>query len=143
MAIASAPESSEDPSKIAKSNGDEPVKGGVVFKMLSRDTKGRVETKQLLVPESNPIVIKLQKSEEMMRLEKQKIKEKVLQLEWLHAAGGDEDGMDGNEDYAMLGMNTPYIPTSAPASNTIAPAASSQSGRHRGRGEGRGGRGQF
>ena len=46
----------------------------VAFKLLSRDTRGRVETRQLLVPEEAPMAVKLAKAEAAMRLEKQKLK---------------------------------------------------------------------
>ena len=56
---------------------------GVAFKLLGRDTKGRIETRQLLVPEETPMVVKLVQSEAAAKLEKQKLKEKVLQMESL------------------------------------------------------------
>ncbi len=56
---------------------------GIPFKLLGRDTKGRIETRQLLVPEEAPMVVKLLKSEAALRLEKQRLKEKVLQIESL------------------------------------------------------------
>lgn len=62
------------------SSSDAPT-GGKVFKVLARDAKGRVETRQMLVPEDNTMVIKLQQSEEAIRLERQLIKERVLQYE--------------------------------------------------------------
>ena len=50
----------------------------VAFKLLSRDTRGRVETRQLLVPEEAPMAVKLAKAEAAMRLEKQKLKVNLL-----------------------------------------------------------------
>eukprot|EP01035_Chromulina_nebulosa_P017897 gene17897-23514_t len=67
-------------------------KNGVVFKLLARDTKGRIETRQLCVPDDNNLVVKLQKSEEINRLEKQRIKEKVLLLESMNDELSFEDG---------------------------------------------------
>lgn len=51
------------------------------FKLLGRDGKGRIETRQLMVPEEAPMVAKLLKSEAQMKIEKQKLKEKVLAME--------------------------------------------------------------
>ena len=62
---------------------EEPAPRGMAFKLLGRDSKGRVETRQLLVPEEAPMVTKLLKSEAERRLERQRIKEKVLQIESL------------------------------------------------------------
>lgn len=67
---------------------------GVVFKVLGRDAKGRVETRQVMLPESNNLVVKLQKSEEISKMEKQKMKEKVLLLESMSA----ENEMDEESD---------------------------------------------
>lgn len=79
---------------------DVPVNSGVKFKLLSRDGKGtnyyfyfillidstgRVEARELLVPEDNSMAIKLSKAEETLRLERQKLKERVLQIEKLNA----------------------------------------------------------
>ena len=58
---------------------------GVTFKLLSRDAKGRFETRQLLVPEDNKMAVTLAKSEEALRIEKQKLKERVLQIDKLTA----------------------------------------------------------
>ncbi len=58
--------------------------GKVTFKLLSRDTKGRFETRQLLVPETNPMAVKLARAEEELRAEKAKLKEQILQLEALN-----------------------------------------------------------
>lgn len=57
----------------------------MAFKLLSRDIKGRFETRQMLVPSSNKMAIKLIAAEEELKLEKQKLKEKVLQIEQLSA----------------------------------------------------------
>lgn len=58
---------------------------GVMFKLLSRDAKGRFETRQLQVPENNKMAVKLVKAEETHRLEKQRLKERVLQIDQLTA----------------------------------------------------------
>jgi hypothetical protein len=52
----------------------------VPFKLLSRDKRGRLEARELYVPQDNAMVIKMQKTEEIIRLEKQRLKEKVLLL---------------------------------------------------------------
>jgi hypothetical protein len=44
-----------------------------------------VETRQLIVPDDAPMAVKLAKSEAAMKLEKQKLKERVLQIESLTA----------------------------------------------------------
>lgn len=43
-------------------------------------TIGRVESRQLLVPTEAPMVLKLVQSEEVRREERQRLKEKVLQM---------------------------------------------------------------
>jgi hypothetical protein len=48
---------------------------------MSRDGKGRVETRQLFVPQEAPMAVKLIRTEESIRLEKEKLKAKVLQYE--------------------------------------------------------------
>lgn len=58
---------------------------GVTFKLLSRDTKGRFETRQLQLPEDNQMAVRLAKAEEAMRAEKQRLKERVLQIDQLTA----------------------------------------------------------
>ena len=60
---------------------EESAPKGMAFKLLGRDTKGRVETRQLMVPSEAPMAVKLLKSEAAMKLERQKLKEKVLQIE--------------------------------------------------------------
>ena len=56
---------------------------GITFKLLGRDAKGRVETRQLVVPDEVPLAVKLVKAEAALKLEKQKIKEKTLQIDGL------------------------------------------------------------
>eukprot|EP00601_Ochromonadales_sp_CCMP2298_P029516 CAMPEP_0173333230 /NCGR_PEP_ID=MMETSP1144-20121109/4763_1 /TAXON_ID=483371 /ORGANISM="non described non described, Strain CCMP2298" /LENGTH=1288 /DNA_ID=CAMNT_0014278143 /DNA_START=84 /DNA_END=3950 /DNA_ORIENTATION=+ len=58
---------------------------GITFKLLSRDSKGRFETRQLQLPEDSSMALKLAKAEEQQRAEKQYLKERVLQLEQLAA----------------------------------------------------------
>lgn len=52
----------------------------VSFKLLSRDNRGRIETRQLLVPEESTMAIKLQKSEQQEREQRQQLKARVLEL---------------------------------------------------------------
>mmetsp|Transcript_4127 Transcript_4127/g.5698 ORF Transcript_4127/g.5698 Transcript_4127/m.5698 type:complete len:222 (-) Transcript_4127:109-774(-) len=63
----------------------------VAFKLLSRDAKGRVEARQLLVPQTSTMAVKLQKAEEEMKIEKQRLKERVLQIESLVAEAEFEE----------------------------------------------------
>jgi hypothetical protein len=127
-----ATSSSTTDASLAESNASKGA-GGVVFKMLSRDMKGRVETRQVLLPESNAIVAKLQRSEEQQRLEKQLIKEKILQLESMQT---EDDGSYAYEEGEhVYGSGTPYVGPEQTRS-----AISVASGRGRGRG-GRGGGG--
>ena len=66
----------------------------MAFKLLSRDIKGRFETRQMLVPSNNKMAIKLIAAEEELKLEKQKLKEKVLQIEQLSAEAEVGDDCD-------------------------------------------------
>ena len=70
----------------ASTSGKMPA--GFVVKLLSRDSKGRNETRELRVPESNSIAIKLQGVEEQNRVERQRIKDRVLQIEKLNSEVG-------------------------------------------------------
>lgn len=66
--------------------GTDGAKGrGVMFKLLSRDTKGRFETRQLQVPEDNRMAVRLMQAGESMRAERQRLKERVLQIDQLTA----------------------------------------------------------
>jgi hypothetical protein len=62
-----------------------PVSKGFTFKLLSRDARGRFETRQLELPEDNQMAAKLLKATEAQRAEKQLIKERTLQINQLHA----------------------------------------------------------
>jgi hypothetical protein len=61
-------------------NSQSSTTNSMAFKLLSRDTKGRLEARQLLVPQSNLMAQKVMKAEEAARLEKQRLKERVLQI---------------------------------------------------------------
>lgn len=76
----------EDQAENNNNSGAGGVGGrGVTFKLLSRDAKGRFETRQLQVPEDNKMAVKLAKAEETQRIEKQRLKERVLQIDQLTA----------------------------------------------------------
>ena len=57
--------------------------GKMVFKLLSRDNKGRFETRNLLVPENNSMAVKVMRAKEESRLDQQRRKEQILQLDSL------------------------------------------------------------
>lgn len=52
----------------------------IPFKLLSRDAKGRFETRQLMVPGSSSIAVKASHQEVSQKIEREKVKEKVLLL---------------------------------------------------------------
>ena len=78
----------------------EEVAKGVTFKMLSRDARGRIETRQLQLPEETKLATRLAKVEAVKREEKQRLKEKVLQLDSVLAAE-QEEGADEMETAGM------------------------------------------
>ena len=89
-------DSSEDDDSDNERGGYEkttpaPVKT-MSFKLLGRDTKGRVETRQLLIPEETKIAKKLLHTDEQRKLEREKLKEKVLLYESMQAADGQNRG---------------------------------------------------
>ena len=53
-------------------------KSAVTFKLLSRDNKGRVEARNLLVPEDSRMVMMIQQTKDSEREERQRLKERVL-----------------------------------------------------------------
>lgn len=90
------------------------------FKLLGRDMKGRIETRRLLIPQDTKISMKLLQSTEHQRLEKEKLKEKVLLYESLQASGGVEAQNSltavpveylGNRDHFARGSNSQTQPT--------------------------------
>eukprot|EP01035_Chromulina_nebulosa_P008583 gene8583-11636_t len=78
------------PSSATSSSSSSSSSSSVTFKLLSRDAKGRIESRQLLVPQDSTMAVKLQKAEEEMRIEKQKLKERVLQIESMMGAADAE-----------------------------------------------------
>ena len=81
------------------------------FSLLSRDNKGRLEARQLLVPKENRMAVKLAKAEEEARLEKLKIKERTLALNSMNA--------DHDYDLADLGHHEPmtFLPSTTGSSS--------------------------
>lgn len=61
-------------------DSDEEPKPKVVLKLLSRDSKGRVEARQLAIPTNSQIVMKIQENEVKIQEENRKLKEKVLKM---------------------------------------------------------------
>jgi hypothetical protein len=60
----------------------------MAYKLLARDNRGRVETRQFLVPQSAQMCVNLAKAEAEMKLEKQIIKQKTLQIESMNERVG-------------------------------------------------------
>jgi regulator of nonsense transcripts 2 len=82
-----------------------PGKVNVAFKLLSRDTRGRIETRQLLVPEDAAMAIKLAKSEAALKLERQKLKERVLQIESLAEMGEEPQAPIGKNFFFIFSLH--------------------------------------
>jgi hypothetical protein len=98
----------DDPADDEQANERQDGKTGrVAFKLLSRDTKGRFETRQLLVPEHNPMAVKLVRAEEEMRQEKRRIKEQILQLESLSEIAEFEGGGEVSSS-GVFGLRDSY-----------------------------------
>jgi hypothetical protein len=68
--------------------GHAPVVPQVKFKLLSRDQKGRFETREFSVNEDALMVTRLERANEQQRLEKQRLKETVLRYEKQNLTGG-------------------------------------------------------
>jgi hypothetical protein len=75
----------------------------MTFRLLGRDTKGRVETRQLLVPTENKIAMKLLQKSEKDRLEKELLKEKTLLYETM------TDSDETTQKVAYLGNKDHFI----------------------------------
>ena len=75
--------------------------GGIAFKLLSRDSRGRMEARQLWVPEDNDIAVKVAKTVAVMNEEKQQMKQRVLQINALTEGQGQmlDDDADVTADY--------------------------------------------
>jgi hypothetical protein len=83
----------------------------MTFRLLGRDTKGRVETRQLLVPSENKIAVKLMQKGEQQRLEKELLKEKTLLYETMTESDTQTVAYLGNKDHFASG-NTNSRPPS-------------------------------
>lgn len=64
------------------------------MKLLSRDSRGRMETRQMWVPKDNPMVQSLAEHEKASKLEQQLLKQKTLQLEML----SEQEQLEAEED---------------------------------------------
>lgn len=82
-----------------------PAAASVAFKLLSRDAKGRVEARQLLVPQTSTMAVKLQKAEEELKIEKQRLKERVLQIESLVAEAEFEEANNQQQFFNSRGRS--------------------------------------
>jgi hypothetical protein len=73
------------PTVLPKSK-NEPVEGsgapanGIAFKLLSRDQRGKVETRHVVVPDDAVMVAKLQQRQKSQQEERQRNKEQILAL---------------------------------------------------------------
>ena len=94
----------------------------IAFKLLSRDQRGRIETRQLMLPGENPLALKQAKAVEEVKNQREKVKEKVLKL---HDDADDTAPSDMSEQYG------------APTVKHIAPPVKDD------KTHGRGGRGMF
>ncbi len=65
--------------------GDKQQGKKIAFKLLSRDNKGRLEARQLLVPETNTMAVKLMKAEVEQRIAKERLKQRVLEINSMNA----------------------------------------------------------
>lgn len=103
----------------------------MAFKLLSRDNKGRIESRQLFVPSNNAIAQNLKKVEEETRLEKQILKERTLQISSMAAEaefergggmGGESDMLDEGKYFGQREIYT------GPASTTAGGSAGGAGG---------------
>lgn len=106
--------------------------GGIAFKLLSRDAKGRMEARQLMVPEDNDIAIKVAKTVAVMNEEKQQLKKRVLQINALTEEQGQLVGDEEINVTADYFDGVAYDGEKKTHTNTF-------TGNSRGRGRGRGG----
>lgn len=72
---------------------------GVTFKLLSRDNKGKIETRQLLIPEENQIALRLAKAEASRIEARLRLKQQVLNLD---SKLEDEESDEGDTRKAPL-----------------------------------------
>ena len=81
------------------------------FRLLGRDSKGRVETRQLMVPTENKIAVKLKQKGEKERLEKELLKEKTLLCDTLADSEPQTVAYLGNKDHFVRGDINSRAPT--------------------------------
>lgn len=113
-------------------NSDRPK---MTFRLLGRDTKGRVETRQLLVPTENKIAVKLMQKGEKQRLEKEFLKEKTLMYETMTESDTQTVAYLGDKDH-FAGGNTN---SRAPAQRSLESSSQGWKGNSGGGGGGGGG----
>lgn len=94
-AILPKPKNVFDESAAASTSAQRPK---VTLKLLSRDNKGRIEARQLLVPREHSMVQQMIKTEEEQRLQRERIMERTLQLNAMNNAEADSAGM---QDYYL------------------------------------------
>jgi regulator of nonsense transcripts 2 len=126
-------ESSDDDEDEGVDDKTTAPKKTMVFKLLGRDTKGRVETRQLLIPEETKIAKKILAADEMRRLEKEKLKEKVLMYEMQQQSGVDNNPVQylgGRDHFSGKGPTHRTIESSKWQQTGGATEGSSTSGQH-------------
>lgn len=85
----------------SEDDAEEERKDEIQFKLLSRDSKGRFETRQFAVSKDDVMVHRLTKAEQEHRLERQRIKDMVLRYEKEEEAQGGR--ASANVPVAYLG----------------------------------------
>jgi hypothetical protein len=83
----------------------------MTFRLLGRDAKGRVETRQLMVPKANKIAAKLLQKGEKQRLEKEFLKEKTLMYETMSESDTQTVAYLDNKDHFEGGCTSSRAPT--------------------------------
>ena len=132
--LSSLHEDNED----SDSDSDDEPKPKVVLKLLSRDSKGRVESRQLAIPTNSQLVVKIQENEVKIQEENRKLKEKVLMMSQSMTIAADvADTFDPNyfQGQEFIGTTSGSVAGNSEMSGR-------GGGRSGGRGGGRGGRGR-
>ena len=135
-----------DESDESDSDDDEgssrPQSPKVKFKLLSRDRKGRFETREFEISKDAEMVARLEKLGEQKRLEKQKLKEKVLlyeegsaiqkkniPVEYLggkdHFSGAKKQIHIASSKYQQKSKDTTSLSNASPANASTAPTTKS------------------
>ena len=84
-----------------------PFGKGVVFKMLSRDSKGKVEARVLAVPEESTMVQKLAQAQGEAQAEKERLKQQTLALQKASDGSAPRGGGRGSIDGNVVGSGAP------------------------------------